>query len=70
MGIGPLVMTSTERDTREGLSLASELARMTALFQVRTIALHMGDETPQIVLADDGVEYRFTPTLPSTNERN
>jgi hypothetical protein len=63
-------MTSTERDTREGLSLASELARMTALFQVRTIAAAMGDETPQIVLADDGVEYRFTPTLPITNERN
>jgi hypothetical protein len=70
MGIGPLVMTSTERDTREGLSLTAELARMTALFQIRTIAAAMGDETPQIVLADDGVEYRFTPTLPSTNERN
>jgi hypothetical protein len=51
-------------------ALTSELARMTALFQVRTIAAAMGDETPQIVLADDGVEYRFTPTLPSTNERN
>jgi hypothetical protein len=53
-------MTPTERDTREGLSLASELTRMTALFQIRTIAAAMGDETPQVVFTDDGVEYRFS----------
>jgi hypothetical protein len=46
--------------TREGLSLASELARMTALFQIRTIAAAMGDETPEVTLTGDGVEYRFS----------
>jgi hypothetical protein len=40
--------------------MTAELARMSALFQVRTIAAAMGDETPEVTLTDDGVEYRFS----------